>query len=167
MTATRIIKKYPNRRLYDTEISSYITIEDVRQLIIDGETFEVRDAKTGEDLTRQVLLQIIAEHEQDGQPMLSTQLLSHLIRFYGDSLQGFMGNYLERSLQVFMEQQQQFRQQMGGMLGQTPWTMMNQLTERNMELWQEFQRNLGGAGLARPAVQPETPQRDVPKSRTR
>ncbi|HOT83440.1 MAG TPA: polyhydroxyalkanoate synthesis repressor PhaR, partial [Candidatus Defluviicoccus seviourii] len=139
MTATRIIKKYPNRRLYDTEISSYITIEDVRQLIIDGETFEVRDAKTGEDLTRQVLLQIIAEHEQDGQPMLSTQLLSHLIRFYGDSLQGFMGNYLERSMQVFLDQQQQFRQQMGGLMGQTPWTMLNQLTERNMEVWKDFQ----------------------------
>ena len=149
MSATRIIKKYPNRRLYDTEISSYITIEDVRQLIVDGETFEVRDAKSGEDLTRQVLLQIIAEHEQDGQPMLSTQLLSQMIRFYGDSLQGFMGNYLERSMQLFLDQQQQFRQQMGGMLGQTPWTMLNQLTERNMERWKEFNSNLtGGMGSA-------------------
>ncbi|NDK37637.1 polyhydroxyalkanoate synthesis repressor PhaR [Pseudoxanthomonas gei] len=164
MAAMRIIKKYPNRRLYDTEISSYITIEDVRQLIVDGEDFEVRDAKTGDDLTRTVLLQIITEQEQDGEPILSTQLLSHIIRFYGDSMQGFMGNYLERSVTLFMEQQQQFRQQMGGMLGQTPWTMMNQLTERNMELWQEFQRNLGGAGLARPAVKPETPQRETPKT---
>jgi polyhydroxyalkanoate synthesis repressor PhaR len=145
--AVRVIKKYPNRRLYDTEISSYITIEDVRQLIVEGEDFEVRDAKSGDDLTRQVLLQIIAEHEQDGEPMLSTQLLSQIIRFYGDSLQGFMGNYLERSMQMFMEQQQQFRQQMGGMLGQTPWAMMNQLTERNMEIWKEFQQNLvGGMG---------------------
>ncbi|HEX7801396.1 MAG TPA: polyhydroxyalkanoate synthesis repressor PhaR [Pseudoxanthomonas sp.] len=166
MAAIRIIKKYPNRRLYDTEISSYITIEDVRQLIVDGEDFEVRDAKTGDDLTRTVLLQIITEQEQDGEPILSTQLLSHIIRFYGDSMQGFMGNYLERSMTLFMEQQQQFRQQMGGMLGQTPWTMMNQLTERNMELWQEFQRNLSG-GLGRPTVKPETPQREAPKSRTR
>lgn len=149
MPSTRVIKKYPNRRLYDTEISSYITIEDVRQLIVDGETLEVRDAKTGEDLTRQVLLQIITEHEQEGQPMLSTQLLSQLIRFYGDSLQGFMGNYLERSMQLFLEQQQQFRQQMGGLLGQTPWTMLNQLTERNMALWKDFQQNLGsGMGSA-------------------
>ena len=163
MAAMRIIKKYPNRRLYDTEISSYITIEDVRQLIVDNEDFEVRDAKTGDDLTRTVLLQIITEQEQDGEPILSTQLLSHIIRFYGDSLQGFMGNYLERSLQLFMEQQQQFRQQMGGMLGQTPWTMMNQLTERNMELWQEFQRNLG-AGVGRPAANPETPAREAPKT---
>lgn len=157
MPAIRIIKKYPNRRLYDTEISSYITIEDVRQLIVDGESFEVRDAKTGDDLTRQVLLQIITEHEQDGQPMLSTQLLSQLIRFYGDSLQGFMGNYLERSMQVFLEQQQQFRQQMGGLIGQTPWTMLNQLTERNMELWKDFQKNLVG-GMGSTAAPPPPPR---------
>ena len=164
MAAMRIIKKYPNRRLYDTEISSYITIEDVRQLIVDGEDFEVRDAKTGDDLTRTVLLQIITEQEQDGEPILSTQLLSHIIRFYGDSMQGFMGNYLDRSITLFMEQQQQFRQQMGGLMGQTPWTMLNQLTERNMELWQEFQRNLSGGGLSRPTVKPEAPQRETPKT---
>jgi polyhydroxyalkanoate synthesis repressor PhaR len=145
MSSIRIIKKYPNRRLYDTEISSYITIEDVRQLIVDGEDFEVRDAKSGEDLTRQVLLQIIAEHESDGEPVLSTQLLSQIIRFYGDSLQGFMGNYLERSMQIFLDQQQQFRTQIGGLLGQTPWAMMNQLTERNMAMWQEFQKNMAGS----------------------
>jgi polyhydroxyalkanoate synthesis repressor PhaR len=150
MSAIRIIKKYPNRRLYDTEISSYITIEDVRQLILEGEQFEVRDAKSGDDLTRSVLLQIIADQEQqDGEPMLSTRMLSQLIRFYGDSLQGFMGNYLERSMQVFLDQQQVFRQQMGNLLGQGPWAMMNQMTERNMELWQEFQRNMG-AGFTPP-----------------
>lgn len=157
MSAIRIIKKYPNRRLYDTEISSYITIEDVRQLILEGEQFEVRDAKSGEDLTRSVLLQIIADQEQqDGEPMLSTRMLSQLIRFYGDSLQGFMGNYLERSMQVFLDQQQVFRQQMGNLLGQGPWAMMNQLTERNMELWQEFQRNMGtGFTPPRPGNTPE------------
>jgi polyhydroxyalkanoate synthesis repressor PhaR len=150
--AARVIKKYPNRRLYDTEISSYITIEDVRQLIVEGEAFEVRDAKSGEDLTRQVLLQIIAEHEQDGEPMLSTQLLSQIIRFYGDSLQGFMGNYLERSMQAFLEQQQQFRQQVGSLLGQTPWAMMNQLTERNLEVWKDFQQTLAGTPRPPPAA---------------
>ncbi|MFZ5635622.1 MAG: polyhydroxyalkanoate synthesis repressor PhaR [Pseudomonadota bacterium] len=155
MAVTRIIKKYPNRRLYDTKISSYITIEDVRQLIVDGEEFEVRDAKSGEDLTRQVLLQIIAEHEQDGEPVLSTQLLSQIIRFYGDSLQGFMGSYLERSMQIFLEQQQQFRQQMGGLIGQTPWAMMNQLTERNLEMWREFQHNLIGAMGRSAATKPK------------
>jgi|SRR5690606_10769574 polyhydroxyalkanoate synthesis repressor PhaR len=153
--AMRVIKKYPNRRLYDTEISSYITIEDVRQLIVDGEDFEVRDAKSGDDLTRQVLLQIISEQEQDGQPILSTELLSQIIRFYGDSLQGFMGPYLERSMKTFLDQQQQFRQQMGSMLGQTPWSMMSQLTERNMAMWEEFQRNLGSP--AKPADKPRDP----------
>jgi len=158
-SAVRIIKKYPNRRLYDTEISSYITIEDVRQLIVDGEDFEVRDAKSGNDITRSVLLQIISEHESDGEPVLSTQLLSQIIRFYGDSMQGFMGNYLERSMQVFLDQQQQFRSQMGGLLGQTPWTMMNQLTERNMEMWKEFQKTMVGG--AAPAAKPA--DRDPPK----
>ncbi len=145
MSSKRVIKKYPNRRLYDTRISSYITIEDVRQLIVDGEEFEVVDARSGDDLTRQVLLQIITEHEQDGEPMLSTELLSQIIRFYGDSLQGYMGSYLEQSMQAFLDQQQQFRKQMGNVLGQTPWTMMNQLTERNMTLWKEFQKNFSAS----------------------
>jgi polyhydroxyalkanoate synthesis repressor PhaR len=151
MAATRIIKKYPNRRLYDTEISSYITLEDVRQLIVEGEQFEVRDAKTGEDLTRSVLLQIIAEHEEHGTPMFSTQLLSQVIRFYGDSLQGFMGSYLERSMQLFLDQQTQFRSQLNSMLGQTPWTMLNQLTERNMDMWKSFQE-----GILRQAADPDS-----------
>jgi len=157
--ALRIIKKYPNRRLYDTEISSYVTIEDVRQLIVDGEAFEVRDAKSGEDITRSVLLQIIAEHEGDGEPVLSTQLLSQIIRFYGDSLQGFMGRYLDQSMQMFLEQQHQFRRQMDGLLGQTPWALMNQLTERNMELWQQFQQNLAdGFTPPPPAAPPPKPK---------
>ena len=162
----RVIKKYPNRRLYDTRISSYITIEDVRQLIVDGEEFEVRDAKSGEDLTRCVLLQIIAEHEQDGEPMLSTQLLSQIIRFYGDSLQGFMGNYLERSMQMFLEQQQQFRQQMSGLIGQAPWTMLNQLTEKNLEMWKDYQQNLvGGMGRSAGASRPRDPAPPPPREK--
>ena len=139
MAQVRIIKKYPNRRLYDTEISSYITLEEVRQLVIDGEDFEVRDAKSGEDLTRSVLLQIISEHEETGQPMFTTQLLSQVIRFYGDSMQGFMGSYLEKSLQIFLDQQQKFRSQLNNILGQTPWSMLNGLTERNLDLWKSVQ----------------------------
>lgn len=157
MSSTRVIKKYPNRRLYDTEISSYITIEDVRQLIVDGEEFEVVDAKSGADLTRQVLLQIISEHEQDGTPILSTELLSQIIRFYGDSLQGFMGTYLERSMHSFLEQQHQLRKQMDGLVEQTPWAMMNKLTERNMEMWQEFQKNLTGSLGQKPTGGRERP----------
>ena len=136
----RIIKKYPNRRLYDTEISSYITLEEIRQLVLDNEEFEVRDAKTGENLTRSVLLQIISEYEDRGQPMFTSKLLSQIIRFYGDSLQGFMGGYLERSLQVFLDQQQQFRSQLNNMLGQGPWSMLNDLTERNMDAWKSMQQ---------------------------
>src|SRR3569623_2692288 len=94
MAQVRIIKNYPKRRLYDTEISSFITLEEVRQLVIDGEEFEVRVAKTQEDLSRSVLLQIIAEHEERGQPMFTTQLQSQVLRFCGDSLQGKMGSYL-------------------------------------------------------------------------
>ena len=138
----RTIKKYPNRRLYDTEISSYITLEEVRQLVLDNENFEVRDAKSGDDLTRSVLLQIISEREEKGQPMLSPQLLSQIIRFYGDSLQGFMGPYLERSLQVFLDQQTQFRSQLNNLMGQTPWNTLNDLTERNMTAFQAMQRGL-------------------------
>ncbi|UXI70419.1 polyhydroxyalkanoate synthesis repressor PhaR [Tahibacter amnicola] len=152
MAQVRVIKKYPNRRLYDTEISSYITLEEVRQLVVDGEEFEVRDAKTGEELTRSVLLQIIAEHEERGQPMFTTQLLSQVIRFYGDSLQGFMGGYLERSLQVFLDQQQQFRSQLNTMMGQTPWSMLNDLTERNMDMWKSLQQGFlnAAAGTLKP-----------------
>jgi polyhydroxyalkanoate synthesis repressor PhaR len=139
MAQVRIIKKYPNRRLYDTEISSYITLEEVRQLVLDSEEFEVRDAKSGDDLTRSVLLQIISEHEETGQPMFTTQLLSQVIRFYGDSMQGFMGSYLEKSLQIFLDQQTKFRSQLNNILGQTPWSMLNGLTERNMDLWKSVQ----------------------------
>ncbi len=149
----RIIKKYPNRRLYDTEISSYITLEEIRQLVLDGETFEVRDAKSGEDLTRAVLLQIISEREEKGQPMLSPQLLSQIIRFYGNSLQGFMGPYLERSLQVFLDQQQQFQTQLNNLMGKAPWSLLNDLTERNLDAWKSLQRGfLDAAAQAKPTA---------------
>ena len=154
MAQVRVIKKYPNRRLYDTEISSYITLEEVRQLVVDGEEFEVRDAKSGEDLTRSVLLQIIAEHEERGQPMFTTNMLSQIIRFYGDSLQGFMGSYLERSLQVFLDQQQQFRSQLNTVLGQTPWSMLNDMTERNLDMWKTLQQ--GFLNAAAGSVKPKT-----------
>jgi len=152
MAQPRIIKKYPNRRLYDTEISSYITLEEVRQLVLSGAAFEVRDAKTDEDLTRAVLLQIISEHEQLGQPMFSANLLSQIIRFYGDSMQGFVGGYLENSLQILLDQQHKFRAQLNDLLGQTPWSMLNEMTERNLDLWKSVQRGFRESGAGpRPA----------------
>ncbi len=159
MTQLRIIKKYPNRRLYDTEISSYITLEDVRQLIIEREEFVVRDARSGNDLTRQVLMQIIAEHEEHGQPIFSTELLTQVIRFRGDALQGAMSSFLERSMTFFLEQQQQLRGQIGSLVGQAaPWSLLNTLAERNMELWKSFSQGLGAGGAAPPPRQARAPR---------
>lgn len=104
----RTLKKYPNRRLYDTRSSSYITLADVKQMVLGGEAFEVRDAKTGEDLTRTILLQIILEEESGGMPMFSAQTLSQIIRFYGHAMQGAMGTMLEKNMSAFAELQAQF-----------------------------------------------------------
>ena len=102
---TRVLKKYPNRRLYDTEVSSYITLAEVKAMVLQGVDFEVRDAKTGEDLTRSILLQIILEEETGGVPMFSTSTLAQIIRFYGHAMQGMMGSYLEKNIQAFTELQ--------------------------------------------------------------
>ncbi len=104
----RVLKKYPNRRLYDTRSSSYITLADVKAMVLKLEDFEVRDAKTGEDLTRSILLQIILEEESGGVPMFSAPMLAQMIRFYGHSMQGMMGAYLEKNLQTFVELQKRF-----------------------------------------------------------
>ena len=103
----RTLKKYPNRRLYDTRTSSYVTLHDVKRMVLGGEDFEVRDAKTGEDLTRSILLQIILEEESGGVPMFSTQALAQIIRFYGHAMQGVMGTLLEKNLLAFAEMQAQ------------------------------------------------------------
>jgi len=99
----RLIKKYPNRRLYDTQTSSYITLADVKQLVLDSEQFSVLDAKTDEDLTRSILLQIILEEEANGSPMFSSAALSQIIRYYGHAMQGMMGSYLEKNIQAFID----------------------------------------------------------------
>ncbi|HPH13860.1 MAG TPA: polyhydroxyalkanoate synthesis repressor PhaR [Burkholderiaceae bacterium] len=104
-SAQRVIKKYPNRRLYDTDTSTYITLSEVKQLVMDSEPFVVRDAKTGEDLTRSILLQIILEEEASGSPMFTAPVLSNIIRFYGHTMQGFMGGYLEKNLLTLVELQ--------------------------------------------------------------
>ena len=111
----RVIKKYPNRRLYDTRTSSYITLSDVKQMVLGGEAFEVRDAKTGDELTRSILLQIILEAETGGMPMFTTQMLAQVIRFYGHSMQGMMGSYLEGNLQAFVDLQTRIGEQSKGL----------------------------------------------------
>ena len=110
-SSIRLIKKYPNRRLYDTRTSAYITLADVKQLVLDNEAFKVVDAKTEEDLTRSILLQIILEEEAGGSPLFSAQMLSQIIRFYGDAMQGMMGAYLEKTMQAFLEIQGKFQEQ--------------------------------------------------------
>ena len=116
----RIIKKYPNRRLYDTETSTYITLAEVKELVLQYKDFQVQDAKTGEDLTRSILLQIILEEESGGVPMFSTDMLANIIRYYGHSMQGLMGSYLERSIHAFHEAQKRFQEQAQTIYGEMP-----------------------------------------------
>ena len=125
----RLIKKYPNRRLYDTQTSTYITLADVKQLVLDHEAFKVVDAKTSEDLTRSIMLQIILEEESGGVPMFSSTMLGHVIRFYGHAMQGVMGSYLEKNIQAFMEIQDRMADQSKGVYG------ANQLSPEN---WTQF-----------------------------
>jgi polyhydroxyalkanoate synthesis repressor PhaR len=126
----RLIKKYPNRRLYDTQTSSYITLADVKELVLKSEEFQVLDAKSGEDLTRQILLQIILEEESGGKPMFSHDMLSELIRFYGNAMQGMMGSYLERNVQAFLEIQKRMQEQSQALYGDS--------SKINEQLWSQF-----------------------------
>jgi polyhydroxyalkanoate synthesis repressor PhaR len=120
MSSPRIIKKYPNRRLYDTETSSYITLAEVKDLVLGYKEFQVQDAKSGQDLTRAILLQIILEEESGGVPMFSTDMLANIIRYYGHAMQGLMGSYLERSIFAFHEAQKRFQEQATTIYGELP-----------------------------------------------
>jgi len=108
---TRLIKKYPNRRLYDTRTSTYITLTDVKELVLKHEEFRVVDAKSGDDLTRSILLQIILEEEAGGAPMFTSDLLAQMIRFYGNAMQGMMGQYLENNITAFADVQKKLQDQ--------------------------------------------------------
>jgi len=136
--AQRVIKKYPNRRLYDTDTSTYITLTEVKQLVMDNESFVVRDAKTNDDLTRSILLQIILEEEGgEGVPMFSSDVLSKIIRFYGNAMQGMMGNYLEKNIHTFIEIQKKLQAQSSAIYGGT--------ATPNAEAWSEFLKMQGPA----------------------
>ena len=154
----RLIKKYPNRRLYDTQTSSYITLTDVKQLVLDAEEFTVVDAKTNEDLTRSILLQIILEEEASGVPMFSTDVLAQIIRFYGHAMQGMMGSYLEKNIQAFTDIQRKFTQGAATFDGKTfspeMWTqfmnvqapimqgMMNNYIDQSKSLFVQMQEQM-------------------------
>jgi len=141
MASKRIIKKYPNRRLYDTEISKYITLEDVKKLVLSAVDFAVKDVKTDADLTRQILLQIISEQEHDGDPMFTTQTLTQLIRFYGNAYQSAFSDYLQKSLQIFAAQQEQFQEKIKETAQTDPFSVVTKMTEQNLEMWQQAQDN--------------------------
>jgi polyhydroxyalkanoate synthesis repressor PhaR len=142
MSEPRIIKKYPNRRLYDTAVSSYITLGSVKKLVLERTEFNVIDSKTNTDITRGILLQIISEQEEQGNPIFTTEVLAHIIRFYGDTLQGMMGSYLEKSLQAFVDQQHLFKEQIRSIIGNNPLSMVTELVEHNLALWQSVNERL-------------------------
>jgi polyhydroxyalkanoate synthesis repressor PhaR len=144
MADERIIKKYPNRRLYDTEISKYITVADVRSLVMKGVNFRVVDTTNEEDITRVILLQIMLEEESAGRPLFTANMLAQIIRFYGGTLQGLFARYLEQSLDVFAKQQNQVRET----LAKDPLEAVTRITQRSIETLTDFQKEfLRAAGL--------------------
>ncbi len=167
-SAQRVIKKYPNRRLYDTTTSTYITLAEVKQLVMASKNLVVRDAKTSEDITRSILLQIILEEEAGGAPMFSEAVLANIIRFYGHAMQGFMGSYLEKNIQMFTDMQARLAEQSPGMTpeawakfmgAQSPMVqgLMGNYTEQSRTLFTQMQEQmqkqteqmLGAFGLKR------------------
>ena len=159
----RILKKYPNRRLYDTRTSAYITLADVKKMVLEGDAFEVRDAKTGDELTRSILLQIILEEETGGVPMFSTQMLAQIIRFYGHAMQGIMGTWLEKNLQALAEMQSRFAPPAGGLYdaaaltpeawtqflsGQAPMmqNLMGSYLEQSRKMFEQMQEQMSKSG---------------------
>ena len=139
MEQSRVIKRYPNRRLYDTVDSRYVTLADLRRLVLDRVDFTVLEQKTGVDITRSMLLQVIAEQEHAGEPIMSEDFLAQVIRAYGGAMQGFVGSYLEQSLKLFMAQQQQIRDRMRSMVGMDALGAVASLAEQNLAQWKSLQ----------------------------
>jgi len=160
MAKERVIKKYANRRLYDASQSRHVTLEDIREFVVQGEKISVVEDKSGEDITRQILLQVIAEQEQFGKPILSTQLLESIIRFYGNGMQEFMSRYLDKSVETFASQQEALQAQISKLMSNAPMTTMAELAKQNLDYWTRMQESVaaafkprmrGGAGEARAA----------------
>ena len=142
MSEPRVIKKYPNRRLYDTVESRYITLADIRRLVLEKIDFVVIDKKSQEDITRSILLQVIAEQEHQGEPLMSQDFLSQVIRSYGGAMQGFVGSYLEQSLKLLSSQQQQIRDSMRSTPGGDAFDSIAALTQKNLERWRAIQEDI-------------------------
>lgn len=149
MTEKRIIKKYPNRRLYDTGISRYITLDDVKKLVMQGIDFTVVDVKTHEDLTRTILMQIISEQEHGEHPMFSANALTRIILTYGKNNQHFLSDYLSRCLEIFEQQQAVFQEHVNKFSDSIE--DMSELTERNLKIWKKITDNFFKQDLILPA----------------
>jgi len=142
MSNPRVIKKYPNRRLYDTEESRYITFADIKELVMNKVEFEVIDKKSGEDITRTILLQVISEQEQQGDAIMSEDFLAQIIRAYGSVVPGFVTDYLEQSMTLFMQQQKYLKGQVQSVVGTDPISAMAELTQQNFARLQSLQEDL-------------------------
>ena len=166
----RLIKKYANRRLYDASQSRHVTLGDIREFIVQGEKVKVIEDKTGDDITRLILLQVIAEQEQFGQPILSTVLLESIIRFYGNGLQEFMTRYLEKSVETFSRQQESLQTQMAKLMSNAPMTSMAELARQNLDYWTRMQESVAAAFMprARPTGHsPDTGEAAQPATHTK
>jgi polyhydroxyalkanoate synthesis repressor PhaR len=139
MGEPRIIKKYPNRRLYDTAESRYITLADIRKLVVDKVEFVVIDKKTSDDITRSILMQVIAEQEEGSEPIMSRDFLAQVIRSYGGAMQGVMGSYLEQSVKLFSAQQREIRERIKSLVGTDPVEMVTQIAQKNYQRWRSVQ----------------------------
>ena len=142
MSNPRVIKKYPNRRLYDTEESRYITLADVKDLVIEQVDFVVIDKKSGDDITRCILMQVISEQEQHGEPIMSEDFLAQIIRAYGTVIPEFMASYLEQSLKMFLSQQQYLRGQVKQVVGIDPFNVVADMTQKNFARFKSLQEEV-------------------------
>ena len=157
-----VVKKYANRRLYNTATSSYVTLDDLAKLIKEGGDFVAYDAKTGEDITRSVLTQIIVEQEQKGQNLLPTSFLRQLISFYGDSMQFLVPGYLEQAMIAFARNQEQMRKNLQATFGIFPFGQFEEMGKQNMALFQRALKMLSPYGREQEAVsiEPEPPHKE-------
>ena len=149
MSQERLIKKYANRRLYDASQSRHITLDDIRELIVKSERIRVVEDKSGRDITRHILLQVIAEQEQYGRPILSIRVLESIIRFYGSPMQGLLATFLERSIDTFLRQQEALQTQISRMVANTPLATMADMTRQNLEAISRIQENMLNALLSK------------------
>jgi polyhydroxyalkanoate synthesis repressor PhaR len=164
MSQERLIKKYANRRLYDSSQSRHITLDDIRGLIVKGEKIKVVEDKTGTDITRHILLQVIAEQEQFGRPILSTTVLESIIRFYGNAMQGFLASFLEKSVETFLHQQDNLQAQISKIVSSTPIATMADLTRSNLEALAKMQESMLSALM--PSKREKSSPRDEDEKRS-